>query len=288
MERKRTTMNMRLRSPLVRVGLGAAGVLGLAAMPATLSAEPAQPRDANLLAAPSLNAENATLNPDVLTPAQLARLPKAITVARTITSGRVSLEQAAYNPGEQYENAYSAAKRKKLASNPKLTMVAGLAKPGLSRRKDRVQLYLRLNPLVDRELDIAKMHPKQAANKIWREEYRWTDLQVAKANAIVEGGMGVPTNLAENEIWNPCASYSRLKTPCHIAIPRGDHWLGTAYGIVQANPGYKMRISGPDWATNPATQARWYAGPYLRDHVYATFGKGIDASFAHKLKYGTI
>lgn len=30
-----------------------------------------------------------------------------------------------------------------------------------------------------------------------------------------------------------------------------------AYGIPQANPGYKMASHGPDWRTNPETQLRW-------------------------------
>ena len=278
-----------MRSPLIKVGLGATGVLGLATMPAVaVSAETGSPVPVAALAAPSLYGEDATPGADVLTQAELAKLPKAIAVARTITSGEVSLEEVAYDPGKQYRNAYNAAKRKKLASNPRLSMVAGLAKPGFTQKQDRIQLYLRLSPLVDRELDIAKMHPKKAANTIWREEYRWTELQVAKANAIIEGGMGVPTNLAENELWNPCASFGKLRTTCSQALASGDHMSGRAYGIIQARPGSKMSISGPDWATNPATQARWYAGPYLRDHVYRTFGKGIDASFAHKLRYGDI
>lgn len=33
-----------------------------------------------------------------------------------------------------------------------------------------------------------------------------------------------------------------------------------AYGIPQANPGYKMASAGPDWRTNPYTQLRWAVG----------------------------
>lgn len=44
-----------------------------------------------------------------------------------------------------------------------------------------------------------------------------------------------------------------------------------AYGIPQANPGYKMRSAGPDWRTNPETQLRWMID-YCRDRYGSVCG----------------
>lgn len=44
-----------------------------------------------------------------------------------------------------------------------------------------------------------------------------------------------------------------------------------AYGIPQANPGYKMRSAGPDWRTNPETQLRWMIG-YCRGRYGSVCG----------------
>lgn len=41
-----------------------------------------------------------------------------------------------------------------------------------------------------------------------------------------------------------------------------------AYGIPQADPGYKMRTAGPDWRNNGHTQVRWGLR-YIR-HQYGT------------------
>ncbi len=52
-----------------------------------------------------------------------------------------------------------------------------------------------------------------------------------------------------------------------------------AYGIPQANPGYKMKSAGPDWATNPWTQLRWMIG-----YVNGRYGGECEAR-AYKRRY---
>ena len=52
------------------------------------------------------------------------------------------------------------------------------------------------------------------------------------------------------------------------------------YGIPQANPGYKMRSAGPDWATNPFTQLRW-----MINYAISRFGSEC-AALAHRLANG--
>jgi hypothetical protein len=44
-----------------------------------------------------------------------------------------------------------------------------------------------------------------------------------------------------------------------------------AYGIPQANPGYKMRSAGPLWRTDPETQLRWMIG-YCRERYGSVCG----------------
>jgi hypothetical protein len=51
-----------------------------------------------------------------------------------------------------------------------------------------------------------------------------------------------------------------------------------AYGIPQANPGYKMRSAGPDWRTNPETQLRWMIG-YAR----ARYGSLCGAAYSRRV-----
>lgn len=50
-----------------------------------------------------------------------------------------------------------------------------------------------------------------------------------------------------------------------------------AYGIPQANPGYKMASAGPDWRTNPETQLRWMIG-YCRGR----YGSVCGAAYARR------
>jgi hypothetical protein len=54
----------------------------------------------------------------------------------------------------------------------------------------------------------------------------------------------------------------------------------SAYGIPQALPGSKMSSSGPDWATNAATQIRWGLG-YIEDR----YGSPCSA-WGHSQSYG--
>lgn len=53
-----------------------------------------------------------------------------------------------------------------------------------------------------------------------------------------------------------------------------------AYGIPQANPGYKMRSAGPDWRTNPATQIKW-----MYSYVNARYGSSC-AAYHHRINNG--
>jgi hypothetical protein len=54
-----------------------------------------------------------------------------------------------------------------------------------------------------------------------------------------------------------------------------------AYGIPQANPGYKMRSHGSDWATNPETQLRW-----MIDYCRQRYGSVCGAA-AHRNANGS-
>lgn len=53
-----------------------------------------------------------------------------------------------------------------------------------------------------------------------------------------------------------------------------------AYGIPQANPGYKMSSAGADWRTNPATQIKWMWG-----YVNARYGGSCQA-YNHRISHG--
>jgi len=72
-----------------------------------------------------------------------------------------------------------------------------------------------------------------------------------------------------------------------------------AYGIPQADPGYKMAAAGADWRTNPVTQMRWGLA-YIRS-AYGSpstawadwqarsphwYGSGLDAVFRHPAVIG--
>lgn len=50
-----------------------------------------------------------------------------------------------------------------------------------------------------------------------------------------------------------------------------------AYGIPQANPGYKMASHGPDWRTNPETQLRW-----MIDYCRNRYGSVCGAAYARR------
>jgi len=51
-----------------------------------------------------------------------------------------------------------------------------------------------------------------------------------------------------------------------------------AYGIPQANPGYKMRSAGPDWRTNPETQLRW-----MIDYCKDRYGSVCGAAYSRRV-----
>lgn len=68
----------------------------------------------------------------------------------------------------------------------------------------------------------------------------------------------------ENASWETNRSYG------------GYNNTSIAYGIPQANPGYKMSSAGSDWATNPITQFRW-----MRGYVNGRFG-GACQALAHR------
>lgn len=81
----------------------------------------------------------------------------------------------------------------------------------------------KLHPVLDIKAFIRKNHPCLAR--------------------IIEGGNGV---VGENGAYDPTLDFG------------GGHGnTSEPYGIPQANPGYKMRSAGADWATNPFTQLKW-------------------------------
>lgn len=53
-----------------------------------------------------------------------------------------------------------------------------------------------------------------------------------------------------------------------------------AYGIPQANPGYKMASAGSDWQWNPWTQIRWGLG-----YIHSTYGSPCSA-WDHEISVG--
>ncbi len=72
-----------------------------------------------------------------------------------------------------------------------------------------------------------------------------------------------------------------------------------AYGIPQADPGYKMAAAGADWRTNPVTQMRWglayirsaYGSPSTAWADWQSrsphwYGSGLDAVFRHPAVIG--
>ncbi len=51
-----------------------------------------------------------------------------------------------------------------------------------------------------------------------------------------------------------------------------------AYGIPQANPGYKMQSAGPDWRTNPETQLRW-----MINYCRVRYGSVCGAAYSRRV-----
>lgn len=75
-------------------------------------------------------------------------------------------------------------------------------------------------------------------------------------------------------------AYTYRHDPCLAMIVDHENrsWVatrygaGSSYGLPQANPGWKMRSAGRDWATNPWTQLRW-----MRAYVNGRYGGSCGA-----------
>lgn len=204
----------------------------------------------------------------------MKQLPLIVTVAVALTATPAVAHHATQIPqggpklAKTYAKLYA-----KAPDKGRNVLLHGRAKDGKFSwsevREDANRMWLDLHPLIKREHErdriykaITEKRPHWPLNK--RIVYAWW-----MANGKSETNFNCLAEIinGENAFWDPTLDYG------------GGHGnIEEAYGVPQANPGKKMAVMGPKWATSPILQVVWMEG-----YTYARYGSPCKAVVTKKL-----